>query len=629
MAADHIDTHEQPTSPEATVPLWLQAVAEDFGRVDFEGPIAGCIEADYHKLSVLYGNAATAAQEQGSERSAVLVFAMLSAVNNFHFQPEHRNAPYGPMMSMSDRRSAIPEDFRGGPVSALASAAERTNNPLLRARLADVCWLLERSRHQLGRSAVAAYVEVVEGLGSGSLKDRLEGGDPLLGLNARDMLQRALSMGRALGWESEEVTAAKKMVPTIRARAVQSTNPVPVHWFYEMDLSFGISDASSVAAEIESYLRSGMPESGSHMLVQLWRLASHAYHRGKDDEGKYRCQSEAAEALVSEAERHTSAMLASHWLSEAIAEYHGIPGKKERRTQLRHKLIDIQAGIVEEMSSFSNSVDLSDVAKAVERDLEGSGSLLDLLLSFADLDRSPSAEKLEADAIESIKSHPFSAIFGTTHHDAEGKVIHKTEGGGLTGGGSQDAIRAHVTQHESIRRAIHASGTIEVARRFVNDRFYLGEDTFQALLRHSPFVPTDVLGTYCRGFSQFFAGDYISALYILVPMLENSLRHVLKLHGYDVVTFNDASQTQEDKTISTLFDNMRMELDTVFGTAITTDINNVFLAKPGPSLRHAVAHGLMSDAGCFGKDAAYACWLIFRLCCIPLFRHHDQIILSA
>ena len=47
-----------------------------------------------------------------------------------------------------------------------------------------------------------------------------------------------------------------------------------------------------------------------------------------------------------------SAMLASSMLSEAIAELHGIPGKKDRRRELRTGLIDIQAGISEEMSSF-------------------------------------------------------------------------------------------------------------------------------------------------------------------------------------------------------------------------------------------------------------------------------------
>jgi hypothetical protein len=60
------------------------------------------------------------------------------------------------------------------------------------------------------------------------------------------------------------------------------------------------------------------------------------------------------------------------------------------------------------------------------------------------------------------------------------------------------------------------------------------------------------------------------------------LRHVLKSHGNDVTKFDDAKLTQEDHTISSLFEQMRAELISVFGNAIVTDIENVFLKKPGP-----------------------------------------------
>jgi hypothetical protein len=45
-------------------------------------------------------------------------------------------------------------------------------------------------------------------------------------------------------------------------------------------------------------------------------------------------------------------MMASSLLSEAITELHGVPGQKERRRALRHKLVDVQSGILDEMSPF-------------------------------------------------------------------------------------------------------------------------------------------------------------------------------------------------------------------------------------------------------------------------------------
>ena len=100
-------------------------------------------------------------------------------------------------------------------------------------------------------------------------------------------------------------------------------------------------------------------------------------------------------------------------------------------------------------------------------------------------------------------------------------------------------------------------------------------------------------------------GDFTSALYTLTPLLEASLRHFLKLNGHDVTIFDDATQTQQDRTITSLFEQMR-------------DIENVFLIRPGPHIRHDLAHGLLHDGAPYSPDAVYACWLIFQLCLLPL-----------
>ena len=62
---------------------------------------------------------------------------------------------------------------------------------------------------------------------------------------------------------------------------------------------------------------------------------------------------------------------------------------------------------------------------------------------------------------------------------------------------------------------------------------------FVNLLVYSAFVPRDVVATYARGFLRFFRGELTSGLYILTPLLENSLRHVLKSYGHDVTKFDD------------------------------------------------------------------------------------------
>jgi hypothetical protein len=174
-----------------------------------------------------------------------------------------------------------------------------------------------------------------------------------------------------------------------------------------------------------------------------------------------------------------------------------------------------------------------------------------------------------------IRKYPLSFIFGASHLDHEGKVIHRTQGSGFGDGGNDSAIQQQIAQSETIRRQVTAVGKIEPARQAIVNQHFLSDDIFGTLLQQAAFVPPNLVATFCRGFLRFFQGDFVSATYILNPLLENSLRHVLKASGHDVTIFDDATQTQQDRTISSLFEQMRSELDEVFTKPITTDIKNV------------------------------------------------------
>jgi hypothetical protein len=551
---------------------------------------------------------------------------MLAAVIGMHFKPEDRNAPYGPMMVMADgSRTAIPEDFRGEPVAVLAHMAERAHHPLLRARLCDVSWLIERKRYQLASLAASAYVETIKGVQAGSLyfhKSSDEAEE--LGHDTAELLRRALQIAYARDRNGPEAASARDLAVALRTEAISRRAIYALHRFSDLDLDFALSDPAAVAADIESVLLSGEGETDPHSDRDLWRLAARGYHLAKKDADEHRCRLAAADCQVAQADRMGSAMLASHWLSAAIAELHGLPNQTERRRTLRHRLVDTQVGVPEEMSVFSHSIDMSEIVKQVREAMQ-SLSLADMLFAFAGLAESPDPNKLAEKAREAIREHPLASIFEASLMDSEGKVIHRAPGSDFSGKASDPAVARQISQNERLRRQLVAHGELETARLSITDKHYISDDTFRGLLEFSPFVPSDLVGTFAHGFSRFFQGDFTSALYILVPLLENSLRYVLKQHDIDVTKFDDASQTQEDRTITSMFDQMREDLDRVFSNAIATDIENVFLSKLGPALRHGVAHGLLHDGSPFSADAIYACWLIFRLCLIPLFPHRSQI----
>ncbi|WP_198040731.1 DUF4209 domain-containing protein [Phaeobacter inhibens] len=93
--------------------------------------------------------------------------------------------------------------------------------------------------------------------------------------------------------------------------------------------------------------------------------------------------------------------------------------------------------------------------------------------------------------------------------------------------------------------------------------------------------------------------------------------------------FDDATGTQEDRTISALYDTLGDELKAIFGTALIDDIRRVFLSKHGPNLRNGVAHALHHDGAAYGPDAIYASWLVWHICCLPLAKHWNELFPSS
>lgn len=618
---------ETSDKPKPNKLIWLSATLADAVNVDFEAPIKKAKTADTHELSDIFQKAIRVTDQtpgrpiDASDR----VFSMLSAATGMHFTPEHRNEPFSPMAVLSDgRRSPAPEDFRGAPLDVLANMAERATNSVLRARLSDLVWLLDRKRGNLGSLALTSYVEVIRNVDDAKLKYRFEDNSNVLTHDTRDYLRRALQIGRTIGWDKSETLAARKLSAELRVRANSKKQPVPIHWFSQLDLDFNVSDPAEVAAGIHAVLKEKL-QADAHNLTDLWKLTAYAYRLAKNDDEANRCQIAAVETMVAEAEATLahSAMLASHNLSSALADLHGIPGVRQRRTELRHRLIDIQANIPEEMSSFSHEMDLRPLMEEVEKGLKRFG-FVDKILAFASIARSPEPEQLAQEALKSIREHPLSSIFGATHHDREGKVIHRIEGGLFGDQANDPAVQQQIAQAESIRRNL-VSAEVDFARRIINEQHYVADDVLVRLLRYSAFIPVDLLRTFAKGITRFLRGDYASAIYILTPLLESSLRYVLKNYGHDVTIFDDANQTQMDRTISSLFEQMRTELDAVFTKAITTDIENVFLKRPGPNLRNSLAHGLLHDGDPYGPDAVYGCWLITRLSLLPLTPYREKI----
>lgn len=599
---------------------WLKVTVSDLEDFDFEHVLQGSSAADCLELAALYRDASS--KEVSKESPKVRVFDFLSSVSGMRFTPHDQNEPFGPMLLLADgRRSAKTEDFRNH-VDVLRTLASKAKNVVLRARLSDLAWFLERSNAAAGAEAIKAYVDVVRRVQVGELRFRNGDSGGLFHPHIRDCILRALRLARILGWSKSEAEEARACLLAIRDCAFSERANIAVLWYSNIDLDNGITEPLNIAVQVEKYVDKHSSELDYNIAVDLWRLASRAFHYAKKEDDKLRCKVMAAEVMAANAEKMGSSMLAAHVLANAIAQLHGVPSARERRTQLRHRLVEVQASIGDEFDSVSHELDISDLVAHTRSQFEMQ-SVYDSLFAFACLDQSPHPDQLRAEAIRQMRAYPLATLFTMTHLDDEGKIIHRSGGGGDEH--DDGSIVRQISQHESVRRVITVTGCIEPARIAIISNHYISEEILINITSRSPFIPYDLKLTFARGFSRFFVGDFTSAIYILAPLLEDSLRYVLKACGHDVTTFDSADQTQKDRNITALFNGMRAELDGIFTRAVTDELLRVFLERPGPAIRHSVAHGLLRDESPFSADAIYACWLIFRLCVLPLYPRRQKI----
>ena len=174
-------------------------------------------------------------------------------------------------------------------------------------------------------------------------------------------------------------------------------------------------------------------------------------------------------------------------------------------------------------------------------------------------------------------------------------------------------------------RLMQVRGKLEPGRRTIMDRFPVEERHVAPVAYLSPFVPRGHAPLFALGFARMFQGDYVSAAHILFPQLEAALRHVLIISNRDPSKI-ESDLLQGDRTLSAMLESNRSDLEAVFGRDVIHDIDLLFNFRPGPAMRHELAHGKMPYTGFFEPDAIWGCWFIFNLTCRPLFRQwKDQI----
>lgn len=549
------------------------------------------------------------------------IYTFISSILEMNGQPDDPAEPYGPMFVINGQRSMIPNDIEYEQAVELAKAATSFSNAGIKARIADIAWLGNRKDRDTAELAIHSYVEAVQQVQAGNARHEFDE-EPKLGRCSVELLKRAFQISHAIKGKDQH---PKELVDTLQSiidHAASEKRPDLYCWAMRLAYDYGVGDMQAHPVQVEGAASWEGVE--HHWAKHLLEHAAISYRSLRKPDDENRCWLALAEKSVEISKGGDgSSMFQASWLMTAIEEVRRArgPEAKKRAEELRKQLREVQEDVHFEMGIHTYEIDLTDIVEsnlARVKDI----SWGEALGQFACLTTSSDPEKLREEAEKALKEHPISSIFPAQKMDREGKVVSKRAG--ISDETKDDAIMDQMAQSEAHKRQLMISGSLKPIRALIQSETTIIPDDFMVICNNSPFVPEGYEDIFALGFTRFFQGDMISASSILMPMLENSLRHVLKTSGRDTSKI-ESDMTQEDSALSRLLDKEADHLEVIFGKATLFEIDLLFNSRYGPRVRHEQAHGKLATGYCFSDDVIYACWFLYRLTCLPLFKHWKEI----
>lgn len=522
--------------------------------------------------------------------------------------------PFGRAIEFQTWYSAGADDFSQEHLETLEGIVSELKDAELRARITDLLWYRRKGGYQVARLAVQSYLEAARILEH-----------PRNWVQCAERIERAVQLAVSLGRSNVLFTEAISSVENI-LDTYQGEDPLFLSArMMEILLEHRQGQPTKYASLAEkAATRAENSEEGMkwHIANTYWLIKSQWHEMDGDAESSRQAKITAAETHVKEAEdalKRPGAgySVAAHFLQEAIEALRRIDNTHAQREEIYKLMLEYQRNSVAELSGFSDSIDVSDIAdKAIEM-VKGK-SFLEALMSLAFSSSSPKVDRLRKRVEEQMKISPLSHIFPANLLDREGKVIGRRSSIDPQMEDSDEAIRDEMFRLAAFDQAFHAQAVVQNAMHQINIDHNVRVNDFLPIVSNNPFVPPGRELIFARGLYSGLTGDLLLAAHLLIPQVEQSLRYALSQRG-SIVSGLDSQQIQEEYTLNSMIFRYKSEISQIFDEDILFDLQGLLVERFGSNLRNLLAHGLMDHNEFYSWHILYLWWLVLRLCYIPIY----------
>lgn len=589
---------------------------DDFAAANLTGVLHDAPVVDLWAVGKSLRSASEAAQERGDVKAgrALQLLAKLSFMRLQIDGPE----PYREAKVEDVRRWELPSDFAGRQTDILSEVIGSIPHAGLRARVADIVFYNDRRKGVAVVAAIAAYAQTIE-----DDLPRLDGLAPTsLDANAFEVIWlaiRGLQLARMSTRGKDIPDSLVRAASSLYERAKRRSDVVAFHRIAEAMGACKIMGWGQIGEDCEAVAAAANPNYNGP-IGMLFDFAGGAFERANDNIGKLRCYGKSLDIQLRFRDQSPLATAKAHLTQKALR-YARSKGLRERVPDLRDQLRSFELESLDEIPTMPVSIDLGEMRAVVNEAFAGL-SLSQSLLRLATLASIVSLDEIRGSAERSRGTGFFSNMFGTIHNDVRGRQVAQSAPADTDNSESSGWFREHARRYLDLNYPQIVQGMIEPARQLLQEAYAVEARHFHPIALRSSFVPAGFEHIFALGFARLWQGDYITAAYLLIPQMENALRNSLDRRGVHLSRLHDDGN-QEDRGINVFFGELRTETEKVFGADMVFNMDMLFSNKPGPALRHEMAHGKLSVSTCYSDAAVYACWLIYKLTCMPLISTWD------
>ena len=279
---------------------------------------------------------------------------------------------------------------------------------------------------------------------------------------------------------------------------------------------------------------------------------------------------------------------------------------KRERKRLAKLIEPVKKLSLKEMKIFSTeSIDISSTIKKFESDINQS-NFEEVVYKLAFCVRPLGLNKCKKMVND---SSVISKVFSNKLLDSQGRVVGVIPS--LLEANEEEKM--HYYEREAVNyNRILAHDIIYNFLRVINDKYDIKNDMIRFILEDNLFIPQNRLESFLSGIVAGFNYDFITALHILMPQVENAVRIFAEELGAVVYKTAD-NGTEECLSFESILNlpeiTESLEEDFIFNLKVH------YTSKYGFGMRNNIAHGLKNDEELNSIDGLAVWWYTFRLCC--------------